>query len=383
MTQRRPTGGRLPTRTLVPAITAALVAVSMLTACVPLAGAATRHRPTHRRHQRHHGHPKPKSGAVQTVPVTFSVVNDNTSQVPCSADGKTYTVAGTLFLPAGATPSGVTLYVHGFGYAGYFWHFTAVRGYDYATAEAQAGHASLVIDQLGYGASSIPSGNATCVGSQATILHEIIGDLRHGSYTATGAAAPSFTSVGLVGHSVGGQLVEVEAYSFRDIDALGVIEWADEGFSPEALSAFGADAVQCVAGTTAQKGSSAAGYAKFGTTDAEFDALMFHDADPAVVAAANALRTNDPCGLVESVLTGVGVDALQIGGIKVPIVYVHASQDAIFTIGLPWPQLQEDLFHSPLLIDVSLPGEGHAVTLEHSAPKLEQAMNQWLGSTGL
>jgi len=47
-----------------------------------------------------------------------------------------------------------------------------------------------VIDRLGYGSSSIPPGAATCIGSQATILHEIVQDLRSGSYTATGVATP-------------------------------------------------------------------------------------------------------------------------------------------------------------------------------------------------
>lgn len=321
--------------------------------------------------------------AVRRIGVSFSVVNRNGTAVACGADGRTYTVAGTLILPASGRPAGVTLYAHGFGYAGYFWHFTAVPGYDYATAEAQAGHASLVIDRLGYGGSSVPPGTASCVGSQATVLHEIVQELRTGSYVASGTSAPAFSRVGLVGHSAGGELVEVEAYTFHDIDALGVVEWADQSYSVGTYAAFGGDAIQCAAGGNRQVGSTSTGYAEFGSTASQYDALMFHDAAPAVVAAANSRRTLDPCGQIESVLTGVGLDVLDVSAIRVPIAYVHAGQDAIFTIGLPWPQLQEALYRSAALTDISLPGEGHAVTLERAAPRFEAAMSAWLGANRL
>src|SRR6202007_2422936 len=119
-------------------------------------------------------------------------------------------------------------------------------------------------------------------------LHQIVADLRDGDYTAAGSA-PAFTRVGLVGHSAGGELVEIEAYSFRDIDALGLMEGADQSYSLAAYSQFGVDAVECAAGGSRQVGSSARGYAAFGQSNAQYDALMFHDVDPAVLAAANSL----------------------------------------------------------------------------------------------
>ncbi len=354
---------------------------------------AAKHHKRHAKVRKHKAAPKHHGGAaaalgVEVVPVTFTVVNDNATQVSClpnSADEKTYTISGSLILPAGATPAGVTLYVHGLGYARYFWDFTAVPGYDYTGAEGAAGHASVVIDRLGYGKSSIPPGVATCVGSQATILHEIVQDLRAGKYTAGGLATPpTFSKVGLVGHSAGGQLVEVEAYTFKDVDALGVAEWADQFYSLLAYTAFGVDAVQCAEGNVKQVGSSSTGYAQFGTTDAQYDSLMLHDVDPSVEAAVNALRTNDPCGQIESILTGTVIDILNVGSIKVPIAYVHGGDDAIFQAGLPWPSFQESLYSgASKLDDISLSGEGHAVTLERGAPKLDAAMGTWLTANGL
>ena len=352
-----------------------------------LAPAASAHAGTLRHHR--HGRQTPRP-AVRTIPVSFTVVNNNATAIPCipdNPDGKTYTVSGSLILPQGTTPTGVTLYVHGLGYAGWFWDFTAVPGYDYAAVEAAAGHASVVIDRLGYGSSSIPPGAATCIGSQATIIHEIVQDLRAGgaTYTAKGTtSAPAFSRVGLVGHSAGGELAEIEAYSFKDIDALGLMEWADQFYSFGAYAAFGQDALQCIAGNVKQVGSSETGYAKFGATNAQFNSLMLADAAPAVVRAVDAMRENDPCGQIDTILTGTLYDALNDPTIKVPVAYVHAGDDGIFQAGLPWPTLQEALYAgSAKLTDISLPGEGHAVTLERRAPVLEAAMSTWLTANGL
>lgn len=368
-----------------------LVASSAIALPTSTTGAA-RHRTAHhagakrRKHMVRHQAP---STGIQSIPVSFTVVNDNATAIPClpdNPDGKTYTVSGSLILPATATtPKGVTLYAHGLGYASWFWDFTAVPGYNYAAAEAADGHASVVIDRLGYGNSSIPPGAATCIGSQATILHEIVQDLRSGSYTATGMATPpTFSSVGLVGHSAGGELVEIEAYTFKDINALGIMEWADQFYSLGAYTAFGEDALQCVAGNVKQVGSSQTGYAQFGTTNPQFNSLMLADAAPDVVQAVDAMRENDPCGQIETILTGTVFDLLSDATINVPIAYVHAGDDGIFQAPLPWPQIQEALYAgSPKVTNISLPGEGHAVTLERGAPKLEAAMSSWLTANGL
>jgi len=358
----------------------ALGSVALAISALPAAAAVASHR-----HHRTGGTPP----GIRSIPVSFTVTNSNALSsllcLPASANGQTYTVSGTMILPAGAIPGGVTLYVHGLGFARYFWNFTQLPGYDYAGAEAAAGHASVVIDRLGYGQSSIPSGNAMCVGSQATVLHEIVQDLRAGTYSAGSlASAPTFARVGLVGHSAGGELAEIEAYSFRDIDALGVMEWADQFYSLGAYDAFLSDATQCVQGGSTQVGSSSTGYATFGVSDAAYDSLMFADADPAVESTATALRTNDPCGQVESILNGTAFGLTHDESIKVPVAYVHGGADGIFQAGLPWPSLQEALYSgSSKLTDISLPGEGHAVTLERGAPRLEAAMSAWLTANGL
>jgi pimeloyl-ACP methyl ester carboxylesterase len=162
------------------------------------------------------------------------------------------------------------------------------------------------------------------------------------------------------------------------------MEWADQFYSLGAYTAFGQDALQCIAGNVKQVGSSETGYATFGTTDAQFNSLMFADAAPTVVSAVDAMRENDPCGQIETILNGTMFDLLNVPTIKVPVAYVHAGNDAIFQAPLPWPQVQEALYaSSPKVTNISLPGEGHAVTLERGVPRLEAAMSAWLTANGL
>ncbi len=137
-------------------------------------------------------------------------------------------------------------------------------------------------------------------------------------------------------------------------------------------------------GNVTQVGSTSDDYAAFGTTAAQYDALMFNDVAPAVESAANAMRTRDPCGMITSILTGAVFDTTNVSKITIPIAYVHASDDGIFEDALPWPTLQEALYaRTSKLTDISLPGEGHAVTLERSAPTFAADMSSWLSANAL
>jgi hypothetical protein len=57
---------------------------------------------------------------------------------------------------------------------------------------------------------------------------------------------------------------------------------------------------------------------------------MFHDADPAVVAAANALRNPDPCGDDDSVVDATALDHLMLPTVTVPVLLLYGSNDALF-----------------------------------------------------
>jgi pimeloyl-ACP methyl ester carboxylesterase len=377
--------------------TAGLLAIALLSAGPAAAKHPAAHPAKHHARRHHPATPKKKASkpvaqpapapapalpGVRDLPVTFTVTNANQTSVPCSGDGKTYTISGNLYLPAGATPAGATLYAHGLGFGEYFWDFSAVPGYNYAAVEAQDGHASVIIDRVGYGASGVPGGFESCVGAQATILHEIIGDMRDGHYTTTGMASPSFSRVGLVGHSAGGEYVQIEAYSFRDIDALGVMDWADGTYSPQALTAFAGAGEECLTNGSPQVNGKASGYTPFGETASSYDLLMFANTDPTVEADATAMRSQDPCGDDLTILNAVPLDLLELGSIKVPVAFVWGTADAIY-LPIPWWTIQEGLYSSsPKVTDIPVTG-GHAVTLDRSAPQLQSAMNGWLTTNRL
>src|SRR5437588_4075929 len=74
-------------------------------------------------------------------------------------------------------------------------------------------------------------GTLTCQGALADIAHQIVGDLRSGNYSLDGGSGVRFKTVVLVGHGVGGQVAEIEAYPYHDINGLILATWADQGFT--------------------------------------------------------------------------------------------------------------------------------------------------------
>jgi pimeloyl-ACP methyl ester carboxylesterase len=313
--------------------------------------------------------------------VVFSVQNTNSSAVACATDEAGYSIRGLLVGPAGSlerSGGAATLYLNGLGFGVFFWNFSRVPGYDFAAAMAARGHVSVIIDRLGYGASDHPVGTESCIGGQADIAHQIVQQLRSGTYTTRGRSV-SFARVALVGHSAGGASAQVVSYSFRDVDALGVLSWADQGSSTLATTDFVQAGSDC--GNGGETSGGAPGYAPFGQTVADFDAAMFFDADPAVVAATNQLRNLDPCGDDNSIIDAITTDHLMVPTITVPVLLIFGANDALF----PPPAGTEQAAQFAGSSDVSLiqlTDTGHALTLERSAPTFTADISQWLAARG-
>src|SRR6266566_6718324 len=70
--------------------------------------------------------------AIVELPISFHVVNTNTSGVACPSDGLPYTVEAHLVGPQsiiyGPTPRALTVYVHGFSSSEHNWSFTLAPG---------------------------------------------------------------------------------------------------------------------------------------------------------------------------------------------------------------------------------------------------------------
>ncbi|TMM02301.1 MAG: alpha/beta hydrolase [Actinobacteria bacterium] len=318
-------------------------------------------------------------------PVSFQVKNTDTSGVACSSDGAEYTVRGHITGPrsalVGQAPRAIAMYLTGLDVGEWNWRLTSIPAYDWPLQMAKLGYVSLTIDMLGYGTSGHPQGNNSCYGSQADVTHQIIEELRSGEYqTADGTAAPSFTRIALVGHDVGGAFAQIEAYSYKDIDGLIVVTWADQGQTPLILERSLRAGTVCSAGGQDAQPGGPGGYF-FMERPAEYRPDLFYNADPAVIAAYGQLREPNPCGYEPTTLEAIAVDLARLGEIHVPVLLAIGAKDKIWTQD-GWAQQKGHFTGSNDVTAVSLPDTGHYPMLERTAPKFRTIVANWLNGHG-
>jgi pimeloyl-ACP methyl ester carboxylesterase len=330
---------------------------------------------------------------VAAEAVSFSVTNRNDTAIPCSTDGATYTISGQLVGPSallsGRRAPMVAVYLHDLGVSGAydrtgarggFWNFGAVPGYDFATQMAAKGFVSLVINELGYEPSGQPAGDGSCVGGQATILHQIIGDLRSGRYASRDGAPVAFGRVIALGHSIGGLIAQIDAYTFQDVNGLGVLGYADNGSSPQADQESLTSAGICATGGQPANGDRGpSGYAYYEQSDQEFEANFFDETntDPAVIGVSAPLHARAPCGDLNSIVPAILVDNQQDAAIKVPVLLVYGSSDSSYPASGAGQQAAMYSSSPDVTTDV-IPHAGHAFTLERTAPAFRADIAEWL-----
>jgi len=338
------------------------------------------------------------SGGVARLPVTFQVVNTDTSGMPCPVDDALYKIRGHLTGPtsvlARRQPGAVTVYLAGLDFGEWNWDFTAVPGYDYASELAKSGHVSLTIDELGYGSSGHPdNGNLTCIGAQADITHQIVGDLRSGRYAVGDGPGLKFSRVLLAGHDIGGEIAAIEAYSFADIDGLIQMDWADQGhtqFIVQRNVTAGWQWCTVGPGQTPELTS----YVHFATEE-DWHTWAFFNADPAVRDATDALRMANPCGVIRSLAPTVVVDnpsslkgaipgvdpgtspVSRLSEIKVPVLDVFGLQDTQIWTHQGEAEQQSN-FSSMDKTTSFVPDTGHFPMFERGAPTFRDVVSSWL-----
>lgn len=320
---------------------------------------------------------------VASTPVSFQVKNTNTTAAPgCNPDGGTYTVRGHLTAPKRGKQSGVTLYLHGLGLGEWLWNFQPVKSYNFVAGMARTGHASVTVDRLGYGASDKPlDGKRICIGSQADVAHQIVGQLKAGSYTAQGAKARKFKRVGLAGHSAAGQISITEAYTYRDLKALVIVGFSYSNL-PRGNDEFGFQRIACDKGgdpIVTVPPSLTVNYAFFGRTDAGFRSTMFHSAPKAVADAAVKLHYRDPCGDNYSLIDTIQKQAANAGNVKIPVLVACGRNDVLYAgFGC---EAQADRFKKGSVL--LLKNTGHGVPLERGAKPFRKRLDRFLDRSGL
>ncbi|MGW8763479.1 alpha/beta hydrolase [Streptomyces sp. NPDC055815] len=315
------------------------------------------------------------------LPVSFVVRNVNRTKSQCTTDGRTYTVRGHLTAPrallerTGRPP--VTLYVHGTNTGEWIWRL-GVQGRDHVRELARRGHASVTIDRLGYGSSDIPDGFASCSGAHADIAHQIVGQLRAGTYTTgTGRSAYRFGKVFLAGHSSGALVAETVAASFGDVDGLLLTGWAAVGVTGETNRRFLAAYAVCQEGGERKaKAGDPEGYVHFDPVREDFLAGgLGPDADPAVVRAVTPLWPRNPCGVMASEPSGILTDLSLIGRIEQPVFLAFGAKDVLRQGVERYPSL---FTASKDVEELTLPRSGHFVTVDRDADLLYDRVDRWL-----
>ncbi|MGP4020445.1 alpha/beta hydrolase [Saccharopolyspora sp. 5N708] len=317
---------------------------------------------------------------IVDVPVSFQVRNINRSAVGCPTDGKTYTIRGHLTAPRQALAArdrSITLYQHGIASGEWYWRLP-VDGYNHVQEMAERGQASLTINRIGYDSSDKPDGILTCIGAQADMTHQIIQQLRSGRYAVESdqLRPPTFDRIAVAGHSNGGQVAQITAYSFQDVDAVIIMAWTDLGLTPQAFERFSAATQKCLpGGEPSEAPGDPSGYIYYDNGTEEFLPGNFNDAEQAVLDAAAPLQNRHPCQDMLSQLGGVMIDIKRIPEITVPVYFMYGENDARVVGGEEHRALFTGAESTEMLV---VPGGGHYFDLDRNGPMAVEGLSTWL-----
>ena len=316
-----------------------------------------------------------RSAAAERVvsrPVVFEL-DHGTSALGCAADGRLHAVRGRLVGPREAVLGRagtvrLNVLVHGVATAGWAWHLRERPAYDYATRLGERGELSLVLDRLGYAASPLANGAATCLSAQSSMLHQVVQHVRSGNYSfVRGRGSPGrAASVVVHGHGTGALLAQLEAGNHDDVDGLVLMSFGAAA-SHRARRELGRLAGSCLHDDRAGVGASAG----------EYRSLLLASAAPVVRNAVLRRRAAAPCGEVTSLARGRVQAALAGRSVDAPVLLVRGSRDplvsdaAMRSQAAAYPRGAEVTTHT-------VPGAGSLLPLERQAPQVRRTVLRWL-----
>jgi pimeloyl-ACP methyl ester carboxylesterase len=264
------------------------------------------------------------------------------------------------------------------------WQFRSGTDYDYSYQLALSGHTSLTLDRIGYGSSDRPPGLLSCMGGEADVVHQVITQLRAGSYGSSAAGHPAFRIVTLVGHSAGAPVAEIEAYSYHDVDGLVLMSWADTAATPFGVTDAVKAGIYC--GTLGLIGNNNEGAPRRAPINyvyegpaSDYVKAVFSSTPADVIAESLMLRNPNACGEVASVPEEILLGLVWLHTIDVPVaLFTGADDAAVRAAGVV--QSRSSFSGSDDVEVTILDHTSHAVTLESGRLALQRDMVSWLDS---
>jgi len=313
------------------------------------------------------GDPRPHCH-VTTVPVALT-----------SGQPARYTIFGELCLPPGArhrTPT-VHLAVHGATYSHLYsaWPYEP-ETYSYADALIKAGYAVFTFDRIGIGQSSHPPGASVTIAANAFVVHQLVQALRRGDIERA-----RFERVVLVGHSLGSITSLAEASAYGDVDGVVLT-----GLS-HAVTASTASTLQFVQANQDPRFAGQDLDDDYLTTPPGTRESAFYYApvtDPQVVALDE--QTKETVTTAELTSFASTLEPATSQAIHVPVLIVNGQFDQLvcgdgFALCASSATLAagEAAYFSPeaCLETMVIPGSGHDLFLEPSAPATFAAIRGW------
>jgi hypothetical protein len=288
-------------------------------------------------------------------------------------------------LCGGAPGRTVHLLVSGATYGSFYWDPPyRPEIHSYVRAMNDSGAATLNLERIGIGGSSHPPAAEVTVGSNAWVLHQVVGKLRAGRIGGI-----AFPRVVEVGHSLGSLMVMTEAGIYRDVDGV-VLTGISHNFASANSAVLFGTLIPTQVDPVLRSRSLPLGYLTTAPGLRETDFYWPPTTDPAMAALDEQTKqTVTPTELATV------VDAYPAAlGITAPVLLVDGNQDQLVCgpLGSATPcdspasyLTTERLFYprAASYQQVVLPDTGHSIDLHTTAPRFFEAVRRWVETVGL
>lgn len=324
------------------------------------------------------------TATVRTDGVCFTVHNQG-DPMPSSVYGVRFYVGD----PRPETKAIVLVHGHSITHA--FWD--VAPGFSVARNLARAGYLVFAYDRLGYGKSPYQrprgAGFTLTVSSQRSMLHEIVTQVKSGTYTFTAGdgtcgrgqvAGLTSSSVILMGHSAGGAIVGGYPGIYHDVAAVAPIGWTNQGFSRQGAA--------YIASTLGPQWAGGSDYVTlFPSEEACRRTLLYlPEVVPSLLPTLCHRLVDAPAGEALSIGRAYAENLAAISrvGPGIPVLLAFQDRDFFFSADNYANEVRYWKTHCGCDVESwTQQATGHALIAHRSMPTFTSKVVAWLGSKGL